>query len=182
MLVHHPQSTTFFAIGLIAVILLNAAWFLNYHNEIHDACITKLDPSSTQFQRPHFDNDLRLAESETTDLDDGELELEPERDETQVNWSHFAYLQYITAAEHACNSVMVFEALHRLGSKAQRVLLYPQDWGDVNSVNWAPSSSLDRETRKILLKTRDEYHVILKPVDLIRQEGQDSQYFPSVTF
>ncbi len=37
-----------------------------------------------------------------------------------VNWSRFAYVQYVTNSAYLCNSVMLFETLHRLGSKADR--------------------------------------------------------------
>lgn len=47
---------------------------------------------------------------------------------TVTDWSQFAYSQYVTNPDYLCNSVMAFEALDRLGSKAARVLMYPSDW------------------------------------------------------
>ena len=88
----------------------------------------------------------------------------------KIDWSHFAYVQYVTATEHVCNSVMVFESLHRLGSKADRVLLYPQEWGPVDGPSW---KALDAKATTILAKAKDEYHVKLRPVELIKQKGQE---------
>ena len=52
---------------------------------------------------------------------------------------------------------MVFEALARLGSKADRILLYPQEWDlDVES-------SSDRDSQ-LLVIARDRYDVKLQPV------------------
>jgi len=89
----------------------------------------------------------------------------------KIDWSHFAYVQYVTATEHVCNSVMVFDSLHRLGSKADRVLLYPREWGPVDGPSW---KALDSKATTILTKARDEYNVKLRPVDLIKEKGQES--------
>lgn len=88
----------------------------------------------------------------------------------KIDWSRFAYVQYVTATEHVCNSVMVFESLHRLGSKADRVLLYPREWGPVDGPSW---KALDSKATAILAKAKDKYHVKLRPVDLIKQKGQE---------
>jgi len=88
----------------------------------------------------------------------------------KINWSQFAYIQYVTATEHVCNSVMAFESLHRLHSKADRVLLYPQEWGPVDGPTW---KALDLGATTLLVKIRDEYHVKLRPVKLIRERGQE---------
>ncbi|KAI9036774.1 nucleotide-diphospho-sugar transferase [Aspergillus affinis] len=42
-----------------------------------------------------------------------------------VGWSRFAYAEYVTNTLYLCNSVMLFEALHRLGSKPDRLMMYP---------------------------------------------------------
>jgi hypothetical protein len=43
----------------------------------------------------------------------------------EVDWTKFAYSQYATNTDYLCNSLMIFEALQRLGNKADRILLYP---------------------------------------------------------
>lgn len=45
-----------------------------------------------------------------------------------IDWTRFAYCQYVTDPEYLCNSLMMFEQLKRLGSKADRLLLYPSQW------------------------------------------------------
>ena len=46
----------------------------------------------------------------------------------KIDWSRFAYTQYATSETYLCNSVMLFETLQRLGSRADRVLFYPKEW------------------------------------------------------
>jgi hypothetical protein len=73
-----------------------------------------------------------------------------------IDWSRFAYAQYVTNTDYLCNSVMLFETLHRLGSKAERMLMYPATFdNDVTIVN-----------SRLLEKARDDYHVILVPVEV----------------
>ncbi|KAF5860491.1 N-acetylglucosaminyltransferase [Aspergillus alliaceus] len=76
-----------------------------------------------------------------------------------VDWSRYAYSQYATSSAYLCNSVMVFEALHRLGSRAQRVLFFPEDW-DVTV-----ESERDRDSQ-LLAMARDKFNVMLIPIDM----------------
>lgn len=73
-----------------------------------------------------------------------------------IDWTGFAYAQYATNTEYLCNSVMIFEALHRHGSKASRVLMYPGKF-DIDAVN---------VESQLLLKARDEYNVKLVPIEV----------------
>ena len=78
---------------------------------------------------------------------------------TSTNWSRFAYVQYVTNLPYLCNSVMLFESLHRLGCKPDRLMMYPSHF-----------SIGDNSTEsRLLLKARDEYRVILKPIDVQRK-------------
>ena len=54
---------------------------------------------------------------------------------------------------------MVFEALSRLGSKADRILLYPQEW------DLEIESTTDRDSQ-LLVIARDRYDVTLVPVEI----------------
>ena len=74
-----------------------------------------------------------------------------------VNWKHFAYSQYATDSDHLCNAVMIFEALQKYGSKAERVLMYPE------TMDTAISDVRDRDSQ-LLVKARDEYGVKLIPI------------------
>jgi alpha-N-acetylglucosamine transferase len=45
------------------------------------------------------------------------------RIDDQVNWSDFAYVQYVADENYLCNSLMILEALHRYGAKADRIMM-----------------------------------------------------------
>jgi len=85
-----------------------------------------------------------------------------------TDWSQFAYSQYVTNPDYLCNSVMAFEALGRLGSKAARVLMYPSDW----SVDLDPA---DR-TSQLLLKAKTWYKATLVPVQIQRVDTGDREW------
>ncbi|KAJ5718717.1 CAZyme family GT8 [Penicillium malachiteum] len=93
--------------------------------------------------------------------------------EKQVEWSRFAYTQYATDRPYLCNSLMFFEALHRLGSKADRLLMYPSDFLKSES-----DSSIEA---RLLRFARDEYAVKLKPVDVIVKGGEGASWSASYT-
>jgi alpha-N-acetylglucosamine transferase len=80
---------------------------------------------------------------------------------SNVDWSRYAYIQYITDSTYLCNSLMIFESLHRLGSKAERLMMYPDEW----------STSLESPDAELLRKARDQYNVRLQPVRIQRLEG-----------
>ncbi|KAI4231508.1 MAG: hypothetical protein L6R40_007702 [Gallowayella cf. fulva] len=85
-----------------------------------------------------------------------------------VDWSRYAYFQYATSSAYLCNSVMIFEALNRLGSKADRILIYPERW------DTQIESQSDRDSQ-LLVKARDWYNVRLVPVDLPIMHDKDEQ-------
>jgi hypothetical protein len=75
-----------------------------------------------------------------------------------VDWSRYAYVQYVTNTAYLCNSVMLFEILHRLQSKPDRLLMYPSDF----SVDTEDDSTESRLLRKV----RDEYQAKLMPIEV----------------
>jgi len=79
-----------------------------------------------------------------------------------VDWSRYAYSSYATSSAYLCNSVMLFEALDRLGSKADRILFYDEGW-DLNV-----SDERDRDSQ-LLLKASQEYNVKLVPAKFEKQ-------------
>lgn len=92
----------------------------------------------------------------------------PNTKPADIDWSRFAYAQYATSAPYICNSVMLFETLHRLGSKADRIMLFP--------VEHDPNANNTTAEAKLLLQARDDYGVILKPIELlIRGTGMPFQ-------
>ncbi|KAM4064417.1 glycosyltransferase family 8 protein [Hirsutella rhossiliensis] len=68
-----------------------------------------------------------------------------------IDWSRFAYTQYVTNSDYLCNSVMLFETLHRLGSKADRVMMYPSYMVDPEA------SEANTNDARLLIKARDQY-------------------------
>jgi len=81
-----------------------------------------------------------------------------------TKWSQYAYSLYATDGAALCHAVMVFDALKRFGSKADRVLFYPEYW-DTDVYN-----SRDRDSQ-LLVMARDIYNVKLQPVKLLSVEA-----------
>lgn len=81
----------------------------------------------------------------------------------EVDWSRFAYTQYATNEVYLCNSLMVFEALETLGSKAERVLFYPEEWDLI------VEDEYDRVS-ELLLMARSRFRVMVIPIKI---EGID---------
>lgn len=80
-----------------------------------------------------------------------------------TDWSQFAYVQYVTGLPYLCNSVMLFESLHRLGCKPDRLMMYPSGF----------SVEDDSTEGRLLRKAQDEYRVVLKPVEVQRRMSDD---------
>ncbi|GKZ63498.1 N-acetylglucosaminyltransferase [Aspergillus niger] len=83
----------------------------------------------------------------------------PHIDYDRVDWSLYAYSQYATSSPYLCNALIVFDTLQRLGSRAQRVLFYPEDW-DV-----LVDDDRDRDSQ-LLAMAREKYNVMLVPIDV----------------
>lgn len=84
--------------------------------------------------------------------------------EKSVDWHKYAYSLYATDTHSLCNALLVFESLKRLGSKADRVLIVPQEW------DTTVHSATDRESQ-LLKIAQDKYNVILYPVQLLGENG-----------
>ncbi|KAG9647663.1 glycosyltransferase family 8 protein, partial [Aureobasidium melanogenum] len=80
----------------------------------------------------------------------------------EADWSKFAYAQYVTEKNYLCNSLMIFETLQRLGSKAERLMMYPEQWS-------LESDSLESV---LLRKARDDYYVKLVPIHVQHFSGE----------
>ena len=65
---------------------------------------------------------------------------------------------------------MVFEILHRLNSKADRLLMYPSDFQlDGDPETESPDS-------RLLRKARDQYDVKLKAIEVQRRNSADGKF------
>lgn len=91
----------------------------------------------------------------------------PSDDALNINWSNYAYSLYATDSTTLCHTLLLFDALARFGSKADRVLFYPEYW------DTRVEDSKDRDSQLLVL-ARDKYKVKLQPVKLLVVEGRTS--------
>jgi len=87
-----------------------------------------------------------------------------------VDWSRYAYAQYVTNEQYLCNSVMIFESLHRVGAKASKVMMYPSHWNITG----------DSQKGKLIRQARDTYGVQLSPIHVQHLPG-DTTWADSFT-
>lgn len=86
----------------------------------------------------------------------------PEQLPDGVDWSQYAYCQYVTNPDYLCNSVMIFEALDRVGAKASKVMMFPSDW-DVTAEN---------EIGRLIRQTQTRFNVQLSPIHVQHLSGE----------
>ncbi|EAQ83433.1 hypothetical protein CHGG_09837 [Chaetomium globosum CBS 148.51] len=94
--------------------------------------------------------------------------------ESVVDWSQFAYTQYVTNSQYLCNSVMLLERLQNVGSRADRVIMYPSYMLDQNAASISPDG-------RLLIKARDEYGAKLVPIQVQSRRGGDTTWAESFT-
>ncbi|KAI4163224.1 MAG: hypothetical protein LQ342_003157 [Letrouitia transgressa] len=83
----------------------------------------------------------------------------PSSSRKPIDQSRYAYILPVTSTAYLCNAVMLFESLSRLGSRADRVLIYPQEW------DTEISDPADRDSQ-LLVKARSWYGVKIVPADI----------------
>jgi hypothetical protein len=93
--------------------------------------------------------------------------------DTNIAWSNYAYSLYATDSATLCHAVLLFDALTRVGSKADRALFYPESW------DTAVSSSKDRDSQLLVL-ARDKYKVKLHPTKLLTVGGRTNGTHPEL--
>jgi len=93
-----------------------------------------------------------------------------------IDWSRFAYVQYVTNSDYLCNSIMLFEILHRLGAKADRAIMYPTSMLDPDTTD-----SNYGDDARLLFKARDEYGVKLVPIKVQHRSTNDGTWADSFT-
>ncbi|KAF5023389.1 hypothetical protein F66182_4546 [Fusarium sp. NRRL 66182] len=149
----------------------------------------EFDPESDE--GAHFDWDSLEDSIDHDHGDDGHREQE-QTEYPQVNpdtvsdldnstnldstdWTKFAYVQYVTDEDYLCNSVMAFETLHRLDSRADRLMMYPSEMMSPDA------DSANTKAQQLLIKARDEYNVKLQPIQVQHKEGDDLTWADSFT-
>lgn len=88
-----------------------------------------------------------------------------------VDWSRYAYSQVAFNGDVLCNSLMLFDTLHRTGSRAQRIMFYPENW------KLKVSNEKDRKGQLLLL-ARDKYKVDLIPITMEKLQGDRALWDP----
>ncbi|KAK5703860.1 hypothetical protein LTR97_002873 [Elasticomyces elasticus] len=88
----------------------------------------------------------------------------------EIDWSRFAYAQYVTNDAYLCNSIMIFTSLRTLGVRADLLMMHPEDWSVGN----------DTVSGRLLLQAI-ELGVRLAPVRVQHLEGGDSTWADSFT-
>ncbi|KAF1839692.1 glucose N-acetyltransferase 1 [Decorospora gaudefroyi] len=89
-------------------------------------------------------------------------------DVLKINWSNYAYSLYTTDSTALCHAVMLLDALARFGSKADRVLFYPEHW------DTTVESMRDRDSQ-LLGVARDRYKAKLHPVKPLQVAGRTTK-------
>lgn len=75
-----------------------------------------------------------------------------------------AYVQYVADKDKLCNSIMILAELDRMGTAADKVLLYPHSWVADDGGTWS----------RLLRVAEQRYGVIVKAVDPL----VEGLYFP----
>ena len=76
-----------------------------------------------------------------------------------IDWSRFAYVQYVTDVEYLCNSLMLFDILDRLGCRADRLMLYPDIWTNATGVEQGGGDEI-----RLVQLAQERYRVHLQPI------------------
>ncbi|KAE8422775.1 nucleotide-diphospho-sugar transferase [Aspergillus pseudocaelatus] len=90
---------------------------------------------------------------------------------SSVDWSRYAYVQYVTNLDYLCNSVMIFESLSRLNSKADRLMMFPSEFKLENS----------SAEGRLLHKAQDQYGVQLVPITVQSKPTNEATWAKSYT-
>ncbi|KAF2441974.1 glycosyltransferase family 8 protein [Karstenula rhodostoma CBS 690.94] len=105
--------------------------------------------------------------------DPPQISNRPPKVDDGVVWSNYAYVQYVTNENYLCNSLMILEALHRSGSKADKIMLFPE--------NWQLSNEIGSENRMMLNQARERYETKLIPISVQTSTKGDPTWKDSFT-
>ncbi|TVY16066.1 Glucose N-acetyltransferase 1 [Lachnellula arida] len=89
-------------------------------------------------------------------------------EDDRIDWSKLYYVQYVTSPEYLCNALMVWSEIEEIGSRAQRVMLYPSSW-DPNEVDKIDQSLTP--VARLLQAAVSDYFVKLQPIEVLHQNG-----------
>ena len=89
---------------------------------------------------------------------------------SSVDWSRFAYVQYVTNTQYLCNSVMLFAILERLSCRSERLMMYPEGWNADTS-----EGEKENDESRLLRIARDKYKVKLQPIHVQARASADCE-------
>lgn len=95
-----------------------------------------------------------------------------------IDWSKFAYVNYVTDAAYLCNTLILFEKLKtEYGTKAQLLLLISKDLVDPEQ-----SSNIDLITMLLdKIRSIDNEQIVIKPIDNIVKPQDYTPWNESLT-
>ncbi|KAE8452023.1 hypothetical protein EG329_002188 [Mollisiaceae sp. DMI_Dod_QoI] len=91
-------------------------------------------------------------------------------EDPSIDWSKRYYVQYVTSPEYLCNALMVWSEIEEIGSRAQRMMLYPSTWDPNKIDDYSPSLDYTPIAR-LLQEAQTKYYVKLQPVDIMHRNG-----------
>lgn len=94
-----------------------------------------------------------------------------------IDWSTYAYVNYATDANYLCNTLIMFDSLRNLGTKAKLLLLVSRDL--VESTSSPDYQQVDKMLNQ--LKRENGEQVVIKPVDNIVKPTDRTQWSQSIT-
>lgn len=94
-----------------------------------------------------------------------------------IDWSQYAYVNYATDANYLCNTLIMFESLRKLGSKAQLLLLLSKHLVE------AETSPDYQQVKKMVsqLEEAGKGQVVIKYIDSIHKPSDTTQWSQSMT-
>ncbi|RDW83296.1 hypothetical protein BP5796_04787 [Coleophoma crateriformis] len=100
-------------------------------------------------------------------------------EDPNIDWSRFKYVQYVTTPEYLCNAVMIWSQIEEIGSRANRIMMYPSNWNQdaVNPVDLQPTP-----IARMLEEAASKYFVQLYPVEVLnRSQSSEATWADSYT-
>lgn len=91
-------------------------------------------------------------------------------EDPSIDWSKLYYVQYVTSPEYLCNALMVWSQIEEIGSRAQRMMLYPSTWDPDEIDDYSPSLDYTPVAR-LLQEAQSKYFVKIQPVDIMHKNG-----------
>ena len=92
----------------------------------------------------------------------------------EIDWSSYAYVNYVTDFDYLCNTVIQFKKLHEAGSKADLVAIIGR--------NLLSKADEHHDTKSLLTKLREiSNKVVIKPVDDIIKPSDHTPWNKSLT-